>query len=72
MISGKGGFTAKESCTLFVGKSERNSGKEWRRERERTGSKTDKRGTGILKDAFRLNAADGIVLVKKRGGTGSG
>jgi len=28
MISGKGGFTVKESCMLFVGKSEIKSGKE--------------------------------------------
>jgi len=47
MISGKGGFTAKESCTLFVSKSERKSEEEWKRKRERTGSKTDKRGTRI-------------------------
>jgi len=47
MISGRGGFTAKKSCTLFVSKSERKSREEWRRKRGHTGSKTDKRGTRI-------------------------
>lgn len=71
MISGKGGFTGESSLHRH-----KREGKQEKRERKiekrcRTGSKTDKawggRGKGnILKDAFKLNAADEIVLVKKR------
>lgn len=72
MISGKGGFTAKKSCPV----SERKSRKEKRRKRKKEiehpyrFKNRQTRDRKILKDAFRLNAANEIVLVKKGGGVG--
>lgn len=70
------------SFSLFVVKRERETAKrregerrekrgEERRERVVPVQKPTNEGRGnILKDAFRLNAANEIVLVKRRGGTG--